>query len=228
MRASIIALGLFAAACTTAQGAADQPPPFTSASPQSPVAAAAAQLPAYPTSVDLPAGAYRIDPRHATVTFRIRHMGLAWLTARFDVEAGELTFEPQDPARSRLTASVDANSVNTGVLNRDSERAFDRQVARALGAAQTQQITFASTSIERTGAHTARVSGDLTMNGQTHPAALDVTFDGAAVDPLRGGQTVLGFSAHGEIDRSQWGVTEWSAFTGNEVQIVIEAEFVKA
>jgi polyisoprenoid-binding protein YceI len=228
MRASTIALGLLAAACTTTQGAADQPPPFTSAAPQSPVAAAAAALPAYPTSVDLPAGVYRIDPRHATVTFRIRHMGLAWLTARFDAEAGELTLDPEDPSHSRLTASVDANSVNSGVLNRDSERAFDRQIGRALGATQTQQITFASTSIERTGAHTGRVNGDLTMNGQTHPATLDVTFDGAAVDPLRGGQTVLGFSAHGEIQRSQWGVTEWSAFTGDDVQIVIEAEFVKA
>ena len=120
MRASIIALGLLAAACTTTQGAADQPPPFTNAAP---AAAAAAALPAYPTSVDLPAGAYRLDPRHATVTFRIRHMGLAWLTARFDTEAGELTLDPEDPSRSRLTASVDANSVNTGVLNRDNERA---------------------------------------------------------------------------------------------------------
>jgi polyisoprenoid-binding protein YceI len=228
MRAWIIAFTLLAGACTTAQGAADQPPPFTGAAPQTPPATAVSELPAYPTSVDLPAGAYRIDPRHATVTFRIRHMGLAWLTARFDAEAGELTLDPEDPSRSRLTASVDANSVNTGVVNRDGERAFDRQIARALGAARTQQITFASTSIERTGAHTARVNGELTMNGQTHPATLDVTFDGAAVDPLRGGQTVLGFSAHGQIDRSQWGVTEWSAFTGSEVQIVIESEFVKA
>lgn len=226
MRASIIAISLLAAACSTAQGAADQPPPFTAG--PSPVAAAAAELPAYPTSVDLPVGAYRLDPRHATVTFRIRHMGLAWLTARFDAEAGELTLDPEDPSRSRLTASADAASVNTGVLTRDGERAFDRQIARALGADSTPQISFTSTSIERTGAHTARVTGDLTMNGQTHPAALDVTFDGAAIDPLRGGQTVLGFSAHGQIDRSQWGVTEWSAFAGDEVQIVIEAEFVKA
>jgi polyisoprenoid-binding protein YceI len=225
MRASIIAVALLAGACTTAQGAADQPPPFTGASN---VAAAASELPAYPTSVDLPAGAYRIDPRHATVTFRIRHMGLAWLTARFDTEAGELTLDPSDPAHSHLTASVDANSVNTGVLNRDNERAFDQQIGRALGAELTQQIAFNSTSIERTGAHTARVTGDLTMNGQTHPATLDVTFDGAAVDPLRGGQTVLGFSAHGDIMRSQWGVTQWSAFTGDDVQIVIESEFVKA
>jgi polyisoprenoid-binding protein YceI len=224
MRASMIALGVLAAACTTAQGAADQAPPFTA---QSSVAAAAAELPAYSTSVDLPAGAYRLDPRHATVAFRIRHLGLAWLTARFDTEAGELVLDPQDPSRSRLTASVDANSVNTGVLNSDGQRAFDRQVARVLGAERTQQITFASTSIERTGAHTARVSGNLTMNGQTHPAVLEVTFDGAAVDPLRGGANVLGFSAHGVIDRTQWGVTEWGAFAGEEVQIVIEAEFVK-
>ena len=39
---------------------------------------------------------------------------------------------------------------------------------------------------------------------------------------------VLGFSAHGEIDRTQWGVDEWRSFTGAEVQIVIEAELVKA
>jgi polyisoprenoid-binding protein YceI len=65
------------------------------------------------------------------------------------------------------------------------------------------------------------------MNGQTHPAILDATFDGGATDPLRGGNMVLGFSAHGTIDRTQWGVTQWRAFTGEEVQIVIEAELVR-
>jgi polyisoprenoid-binding protein YceI len=155
-------------------------------------------------------------------------MGLAWFTARFDTEAAELTLDPQDPSRSHLSASVDASSVNTGVLNRDGERALDRQIGRGGGAERPQQNAGAATSSQRTGAHTAQVSGELTMNGQTHPATLDVTFDGAAVDPLRGGQTVLGFSAHGVIDRSQWGVSEWSAFTSDEVQLVIEAEFVKA
>jgi len=225
MRASIVALTILISGCTTAAGDGDRPPPFTGTNA---VAAAVAELPAYPTSVDLPAGTYRLDPRHATVIFRIRHIGLAWFTARFDAEAGELTLDPEDPSRSRLTASVDANSVNTGILNRNGERAFDRQVARALGAERTQHVTFTSTAIERTGAHTARLTGNLTMNGQTHPATFDVTFAGAAVDPLRGGRTVLGFSAYGVIDRTHWGVSEWSAFAGPEVQIVIEAEFVKS
>jgi polyisoprenoid-binding protein YceI len=97
-----------------------------------------------------------------------------------------------------------------------------------LGEETTPAISFVSTAIERTGEHSARVTGDLTMNGQTHPATLDVTFDGGTVDPLRGGAMVLGFSAHGVINRSQWGVGEWRAFTGDEVQFVIEAELVKA
>ena len=89
-------------------------------------------------------------------------------------------------------------------------------------------MTFASTAIERTGRNTARITGDLTMNGQTHPATLEASFAGGAVDPLRGAATVLGFSAHGVIDRTQWGVTDWGAFAGNEVQIVIEVELVRA
>jgi polyisoprenoid-binding protein YceI len=182
----------------------------------------------YAVAVDLPAGTYRLDPRHASVTFRIRHTGLAWFTARFDGKAATLDLDPADPARSQLRASVDADSVNTGVLNAQGERAFDRSIGRALGEETTPTISFASTSIERTGQHTARVTGDLTMNGQTHPAVLEVTFDGGAVDPLRGGAMVLGFSAHGTIDRTQWGVTEWQSFTGTDVQIVVEAELIRA
>jgi len=183
------------------------------------------QAPGYQVAVDQPAGSYRLDPRHASVLFRIRHMGLSWFTARFDTKDATLELDRDDPSRSRLTASVDATSVNTGVLNRDGERAFDQQIGRALGGAS---ITFTSTAIERTGETTARVIGDLSMNGQTHPVTLDATFEGSTTDLLRGGNRVLGFSAVGEIDRTQWGVRDWGAFTGDTVQIVIEAEFVKA
>lgn len=185
-------------------------------------------LPSYPTAVDLPAGDYRLDPRHASVLFRIQHMGLSWFTARFETRDATLTLDPADPTRSRLTASVGAASVETGVLNRAGERDFDRDIGRALGAEATPQITFTSTAIERTGQNTARVTGDLTMNGQTHPATFEVTFQGDASDLLRGGKRVLGFSARATIQRSQWGVREWRAFTGDEVEIVIEAELVKA
>lgn len=224
MRLLVLLSCLGLAACAAVSGASDRAPPFTTQA----AAAVAPSQPDFPLSVDLPSGNYRLDPRHASVIFRIRHMGLAWFSARFDAKTAALTLDPADPSRSRLAASISANSVNTGVSNTAGERAFDRSIGHALGEAQTPEINFVSTLIERTGEHTARVTGDLTMNGQTHPMTLDVTFAGAAVDPLRGGAMVLGFSAHGVIERSQWGVTEWRTFTGDEVQIIVEAELVRA
>lgn len=183
-------------------------------------APAAAQTPA--VSVDQPAGVYRLDPRHASVLFRIRHMDLSWFTARFDTKDATLELNADDVTQSRLTASV--ASVNTGVLNRDGERAFDAQIDRALGGAP---ITFTSTAIERTSDETARITGDLSMNGQTYPITLEARFSGSTTDILRGGNRVLGFSAVGTIDRETWGVRDWRAFSGETVEIVIEAEFVR-
>ncbi|MBL8545499.1 MAG: polyisoprenoid-binding protein [Hyphomonadaceae bacterium] len=212
MRLSVLTLVLTVAAFANTAGIAQQT--TTDVAP-------------YPVAVDLPAGTYRLDPRHASVLFRIRHEGLSWFTARFDGKDATLTLDPADPTRSQLSASVVTDSVNTGVLNAQGERAFDRSIARALGAEATPSITFTSTAIERTGAATARITGDLTMNGQTHPATLDATFLGDTNDLLRGNARVLGFSAQGAIDRSQWGVNDWRAFTGSQVQIVIEAELVR-
>ncbi|HVK79360.1 MAG TPA: YceI family protein [Verrucomicrobiae bacterium] len=221
MRAVFAASLLFLASCVSVAGSSA--PPAPSVQNAAPVVVAE-----YPIAVDLPAGAYRLDPRHASVLFRIRHEDLSWFTARFDTRDATLEFDPSDPSRSRLSASVDANSVSTGLLNPQGERAFDRSIGRAIGAEATPQISFVSTAIERTGEHNARVTGDLTMNGQTHPATLDVVFGGGRTDPLRGNAVVLGFSAHGEIRRSEWGVGQWSAFTGDVVQLVIEAELMKS
>ncbi|MEZ5972915.1 MAG: YceI family protein [Hyphomonadaceae bacterium] len=214
MRWSALILALAATALLGATGASAQSDP-----PADPPAAD------YPIAVDLPAGTYQLDPRHASVLFRIQHSGLAWFTARFDTKAATLTLNPEDPTQSQFNASVDATSVNTGILNNQGERSFDQSIGRALGGGP---ITFTATTIERTGQNTARITGDLAMNGQTHPATLDATFEGSGRDILRGGNMVLGFSALGTIDRTEWGVNDWRAFTGKDVQIVIEAELVRS
>jgi polyisoprenoid-binding protein YceI len=216
MRAWIIALSVGLASCVSAQGATTTPSPFAGQPP--------AQMPApqnYPIAVDVPAGTYRADPRHTSVLFRIRHEGISWFTGRFDTKDATLEFNASDPSQSHLTASIDPTSVNTGILNAQGERGFDHSIGGALGG---QPITFVSTAIERTGQFTGRVTGNLTMNGQTHPAVLNVTFGGGHTDIVRAGAVAIGFSAQGVIDRSQWGVSQWGAFAGNDVQIVIEAE----
>ena len=105
MRALVFAAALSLAACVSAPGAQTSSTPFIT-----PAAAAPAAGASYPIAVDLPAGEYRNDPRHGSVTWRIRHEGLAWFTARFDTVQATLTLDPTDPSRSSLQASIDATS----------------------------------------------------------------------------------------------------------------------
>jgi polyisoprenoid-binding protein YceI len=219
MRALILALSLGVVACASVTGA------------DAPMSAAAAQTPAapgtYPISVDLPAGTYRADANHTTVEFRIRHMDLSWFVARFDDKDATLTFDPADPSHSSLTASVGAASVSTSVVNAQGQHTFDQTIARAIGADASPRITFTSTGIERTGQYTARITGDLSINGQTHPVTLDATFLAGRAVALRGGAVALAFSAHGSLDRTQWGVTQWRQFTGDTIEFTIDTELVR-
>lgn len=224
MRRLLFVALLALAACVSARGAADTPAPFADNAQAQTVAPAGS----YPIAVDLPAGQYANDPNHSSVIWRIRHEGLAWLTGRFDRSTATLTLDPADPSRSHLTASIDAHSVSTNVPATNGENPFNHSVENMIGADKTAQITFTSTRIERTGQNTANVTGDLTMNGQTHPATLQVTFDGGHTDILRGGKAALGFSARATLTRSQWGVTAYSQFAGDEVQLIIEMELLQS
>src|SRR5262245_48568474 len=81
-----------------------------------------------------PAGAYRMDKGHTSVIWRVRHMGLSMFTGRFDAKQGTLTFDPAHPEASHLEVTIDATSVNTGILDRQGQRSFDNDIANNLGA----------------------------------------------------------------------------------------------
>ena len=75
-----------------------------------------------------------------------------------------------------------------------------------------------------------KLTGDLTIRGTTRPITLDVTFEGTGKDPWGG--TRSSFSAHGKIDRRDYGLT-WNValetggiLVSNEVKINIEAQAV--
>jgi polyisoprenoid-binding protein YceI len=180
---------------------------------------------------DAPSGAYTLDSRHASVIWRIRHMGLGIFTARFDTISGALNFDSANPAASSIDVTIAANSVSTGVLNGQGERAFDREIAEnVLGAGEHPNIRFVSRSVEVTGPTTGRIVGDLTLRGQTHPVTLDATFEGGRFVQFFG-KHVVAFSARTMIDRSQWGASFGNPMingtTGNDVEILIAAEFRK-
>jgi|CXWL01.1.fsa_nt_gi polyisoprenoid-binding protein YceI len=232
MRTLILPIALFVASCAAVLPAAPVAVAPTNVA-GSPVPAVLPQ--ASDTSLDAtqaPAGAYRLDARHASVIWRIRHMGLSPFTARFDTISGTLNLDPAAIANSSVDITIAANSVSTAVLNRDGQRTFDQQIAREAFAAEANpDIRFVSRSITATGPTTGLITGDLTLHGATHPATLEARFEGGRVDPLRGGY-VVAFTGRTIIDRTQWGAHLGNPIAdqtiGDDVEILISAEFVKS
>ena len=78
-----------------------------------------------------------------------------------------------------------------------------------------------------TGDNTAIMTGDLTFLGATHPMSLNVTFNGAMKKQPFSKKPTLGFSASGSLQRSDWGMGTYTPNIGDQVMLLIEAEFAK-
>lgn len=220
MRVDVVATVVLLSACASAVVApAPAPPQFSVIAPDPSASHVAAQQ---------PAGEYALDPRHTSVIWRVRHWGLALYTGRFDTISGILNFDPQNPANSSVSVRIPVNSVSTGILNRAGERAFDRDLAAYFGGEANPEITFQSRSIELTGPTDGRILGDLTLNGQTHPATFEARFEGGRIIPTHG-RNAVGFSGRTVVRRSQWltGNVHNSDAPGEEVEILVNVEFVK-
>ena len=173
--------------------------------------------PASINTADAPAGTYVLDKSHASLTATLSHMGMSHYTMRFNGLDASFSYDPKSPEASKVQASVDADSMDVGAPKISAKFARD-----FLAAEEHPQITFASTAIAYTGTH-GTMTGDLTLRGVTRPVTLDVTFNGAGPGLIGGHR--MGFSASGDIKRSDFGSKAWLSVVGDDVHIVIEAEF---
>jgi polyisoprenoid-binding protein YceI len=169
---------------------------------------------------NVPAGRYTLDPHHWSVSFDVSHFGYSRFAMRFDKASAVLDWRAGGPAASRVSATIDAASLDTNVA------ALDTIVkgSDALDVARYPAIRFESTGWTPTGDHTGKLSGNLTIRGTTQPVTLDATFNGYGRNPLTKAPT-LGFSASGSFSRSAFGIPTWYPAVGDDVRVRIEAEF---
>ena len=140
-----------------------------------------------------------------------------------------LQFDPAHPSAMRVEASIDPTSLELNA----PPKGFHAQLMGQgwFEAAKFPKITFRSTRVQQTGPHSARVTGDLTLHGVTKPVTLEATYNGGypamSMDP---GGARIGFSAHGVLRRSAFGMgfgipTPGTTFgVGDEVEFAIETE----
>ncbi|MFB6755109.1 MULTISPECIES: YceI family protein [Streptomyces] len=149
-------------------------------------------------------GLYTIDPVHSTIGFSVRHAMISNVRGKFDAFEGLLKLDGSRPERSEAYASIQTQSLDTGIRERDTHLTgpdfFDSAVFPLM--------TFRSTGIVPVGNDMFRLVGNLKIKDIELPVDLEITFGGAGQDTY--GQHRVGFEGRATLQRSDWGLT-WNA-----------------
>jgi polyisoprenoid-binding protein YceI len=165
---------------------------------------------------------WQIDPNHTAAQFAVRHLGISTVRGVFEKTTGTVMFDPADPAKTSIEATIEASSLNTRVKMRDD----DLRSPRFFDVAKYPTIIFKSTHAEAGGAGKLKVAGDLTMHGVTKQVVLDVDGPSETIhDPM--GNLRMGASATTKINRNDFGITTMPGGIGDEIQIEIDTELTR-
>lgn len=172
--------------------------------------------------IEVPGGAYELEPTHGYITFSYSHLGFSTPHLGFERFSVDLDLNPKELAASTLTVVVDAASIDSRVDEFDDHLKGDDFFA----VAKHPEIRFASERIEMTGATKANIYGQLTIKGLTRPLVLEARIDKAAMHPMLK-KPVVGISAFGKVSRTDFGLGKYAPAVGDEVSLYVTAELVK-
>jgi len=166
---------------------------------------------------------YMLDASHSQIVFSYDHLGFSTTWGMFSGFEGEIMFDQANPAASSVSVSMPVKSMLTGWEGR-----FQHFMSKDFfDAADDEMVSFASTGIEVTGETTAKITGDLTLNGVTKPVVLDAVLNKTGGHPMAN-KPWAGFSATTSVLRSDFGLGMFAPYVSDEVAIQISIEAMKA
>jgi polyisoprenoid-binding protein YceI len=171
---------------------------------------------------ELRSGEYVIDPDHATLLWKINHLGFSTFIGRFNDINASLDFDPENIENSTLevvinTAGLDINNAEFAEELR-GDNWFDVE--------NFPQAVYRTTSfVEAIDEDTFVFAGELTLLGVTAPVNLTFNFHGGGRNFLTRKYT-LGFSGNAAFLRSDFGLDRFTSFgVGDEIELEIHVEF---
>jgi polyisoprenoid-binding protein YceI len=171
---------------------------------------------------------WQIDPVHSSAQFAVRHLTISTVRGAFTKVSGSVQLDDKDITKSTVDVTIDVNSVDTRVPDRDKDLRSDH----FFDAEHFPTITFKSKRVEQVAPGKLKVTGDLTIRGTTKEVVLDVDGPTAPVKDPWGNQRI-GINATTKINRQDFGV-KWNATldnggvaVGDDVSITIDAEMVQ-
>lgn len=168
-------------------------------------------------------GRFFIDPVHSSIEFNVKHMMFAKVRGGLKKFSGTLDYDAQKLDKSRVDISIEAESIDTGDVQRD----IQVKGSEFLDIKKYPTITFSSNKFERS-ARQLNIIGDLTLHGVTLPVTLEVE---GPIEEKRG--HILTAKGVTKIKRKDFGLC-WNAaleaggiLVGDEVNISLNVQFIE-
>ena len=145
---------------------------------------------------------YVIDDKgaHASINFKVKHLGYSWLTGRFNVFGGKFSFDENNIEASKISVNIDATSIDSNHAERDKHIRSDD----FLDVSKFGNAKFVSTKVVDKGNGKLAITGDFTLHGITKSLVIDAEKIGAGEDPWGGYRT--GFSGTAKIAMKDYGL----------------------
>jgi polyisoprenoid-binding protein YceI len=161
---------------------------------------------------------WNFDPVYTTVEFSIRNL---WFTVkgRFKDLQGAIVLDEDDVSRSSVTATISAESIDTGNKRRDGhlllKSFFDVE--------NFPEIEFKSTRVARgKDRDSLDLEGELTIKNKTVRIALAVNEMDRSRSPR--GEEYVYYSATTELDRCAFGINYGRGIIGRRLRVDINVQ----
>lgn len=127
---------------------------------------------------------YALDIKgaHAFINFKTKHLGVSWLTGRFNKFDGQFSYDPNNIAATKIAVNIDPASIDSNHAERDKHlrgKGF-------LDVAKFPESKFVSTKVTENDDGTLKVAGDFTLHGVTRSIVIDAKKIGEGKDPWGG------------------------------------------
>ncbi len=175
----------------------------------------------------LPLGAFaqttwKVDPQHSRLGFAVTHLGISDISGAFRKFDATVQATKADFSDAKFELTVDTTSIDTAVEKRDDHlRSPD-----FFAVSEHSKMTFRSNRIEPAGKDRYKLSGELTIRGQTRPITAELWYRGTTQNQKN---TTAGFQLTATLRRSDFGVGEKfkPPMISDEVRIQADGEFIR-